>query len=68
MSHNHNSHSFVYLTTSLLGHCVGGGAMLALSHDYRVMRGDRGWIFVPIVKLGHTLPVGLLELAKLVWL
>lgn len=40
--------------------------MLALSHDCRVMRGDRGWLFVPIVKLGHTLPVGLLELAKYV--
>ena len=38
--------------------------MLALAHDYRVMREDRGWFFVPIVKLGHTLPEGLLELAK----
>ena len=40
--------------------------MLALSHDHRVMRRDRGWFFVPIVQLGHTLPVGLLDLAKYV--
>ncbi|XP_061188600.1 uncharacterized protein LOC133196755 [Saccostrea echinata] len=26
------------------GHCFGGGAFLALCHDYRVMRSDRGWI------------------------
>ncbi len=46
------------------GHCVGAGAMLALSHDYRVMRADRGWFFIPIVRLGQSLPQGLLELAK----
>ncbi|XP_061189927.1 uncharacterized protein LOC133197747 isoform X3 [Saccostrea echinata] len=26
------------------GHCFAGGAFLALCHDYRVMRSDRGWI------------------------
>ena len=27
-----------------LGHCFAGGAFLAISHDYTVMRKDRGWI------------------------
>ncbi|XP_048743432.2 uncharacterized protein LOC125656858 [Ostrea edulis] len=26
------------------GHCFAGGAFLAMCHDYRVMRSDRGWI------------------------
>ncbi|OWF50786.1 3-hydroxybutyryl-CoA dehydratase-like protein, mitochondrial [Mizuhopecten yessoensis] len=26
------------------GHAFAGGAFLAMSHDYRVMRSDRGWI------------------------
>ncbi|XP_069113079.1 uncharacterized protein [Argopecten irradians] len=26
------------------GHAFAGGAFLAMSHDYRVMRADRGWI------------------------
>ncbi|XP_021367660.1 enoyl-CoA delta isomerase 1, peroxisomal-like [Mizuhopecten yessoensis] len=29
---------------SVTGHAFGGGAFLAMSHDYRVMRSDRGWI------------------------
>ena len=48
----------------LIGHCIGGGVMLALAHDYQVMRSDRGWFSIPIVKLKHTLPLGLLNLAK----
>ena len=27
-----------------LGHCFAGGAFVAICHDYRVMRSDRGWI------------------------
>ena len=46
------------------GHCVGGGAMVALSHDCRLMRSDWGWFFIPIVQLGSTLPTALLHLAK----
>ena len=47
-----------------IGHCIGGGAMLALAHDYQIMRSDKGWFSIPIVRLKHTLPLGLLNLAK----
>ena len=48
----------------LIGHCIGGGVMLAMAHDYQIMRSDRGWFSIPIVRLKHTLPLGLLNLAK----
>jgi enoyl-CoA hydratase/carnithine racemase len=34
------------------GHAFGVGAMLALVHDQRVMRDDRGWFCLPEVDLG----------------
>jgi enoyl-CoA hydratase/carnithine racemase len=34
------------------GHAFGIGAMLALAHDRRVMRADRGWLCLPEVDLG----------------
>ncbi len=34
------------------GHAFGIGAMLALAHDQRVMRDDRGWFCLPEVDLG----------------
>jgi enoyl-CoA hydratase/carnithine racemase len=34
------------------GHAFGIGAMLALAHDQRVMRADRGWWCLPEVDLG----------------
>jgi Delta3-Delta2-enoyl-CoA isomerase len=34
------------------GHAFGIGAMLALAHDRRVMRADRGWFCLPEVDLG----------------
>lgn len=29
------------------GHAFGGGALIAFSHDYRIMRGDRGFFCLP---------------------
>lgn len=38
--------------------------MLAMAHDFRVMKSDRGWICLPAVELGLTLPKPLLEILR----
>ncbi|MGK2948116.1 MAG: enoyl-CoA hydratase/isomerase family protein [Acidimicrobiales bacterium] len=40
---------------ALNGHAFGYGAMLALAHDQRAMRADRGWFCLPEVDLGLQL-------------
>jgi enoyl-CoA hydratase/carnithine racemase len=32
---------------AIQGHCFAAGAMLALAHDWRLMRADRGWFCLP---------------------
>ena len=52
---------------ALNGHAFGYGAMLALAHDQRVQRSDRGWFCLPEVDLGlqfHPLQLSLIQ-AKL---
>lgn len=46
------------------GHAFGAGAMLATSHDFRVMRGDRGFWSLPEVHLGMPFTVGMNGLLK----
>lgn len=41
------------------GHAFGAGAMLALSHDHRVMRADRGFWNLPEAQLGMPFPPGM---------
>lgn len=41
------------------GHAFGGGAMLALAHDYRVMREDRGYFCFPEVDLQFPFTAGM---------
>ncbi|WP_107654331.1 enoyl-CoA hydratase-related protein [Nocardia suismassiliense] len=41
------------------GHAFGAGAMLATSHDFRVMRADRGFYCLPEVHLGMPFTVGM---------
>jgi enoyl-CoA hydratase/carnithine racemase len=41
------------------GHAFGAGAMLATSHDFRVMREDRGFYCLPEVHLGMPFTVGM---------
>jgi enoyl-CoA hydratase/carnithine racemase len=52
---------------ALNGHAFGYGAMLALAHDLRAQRVDRGWLCLPEVDLGlqfHPLQLSLIQ-AKL---
>ena len=40
---------------ALNGHAFAGGCMLALAHDYRVMREDRGYLCLNEIELGMNL-------------
>ena len=46
------------------GHAFAGGGMLALSHEWRVMRNDRGFFCLPELDLGMPLPVGMRSLIR----
>lgn len=41
------------------GHAFGGGAMLAMAHDYRVMREDRGFFCFPEIDILIPFTVGM---------
>jgi enoyl-CoA hydratase/carnithine racemase len=44
------------------GHAFAGGAFLALSLDYRIMRQDRGWISISEVDAGVPIPATMMEI------
>lgn len=44
------------------GHAFGGGAMLAMAHDYRVMRNDRGFLCFPEVDINIPFTPGMAAL------
>ncbi|MEA2023558.1 MAG: enoyl-CoA hydratase/isomerase family protein [Actinomycetota bacterium] len=44
------------------GHCIAAGALLALAHDYRVMRADRGFFALPSVDVGIPFTHGMTAL------
>jgi enoyl-CoA hydratase/carnithine racemase len=46
------------------GHAFAGGGMLALAHDWRVMREDRGFFCLPELDLGMPMPVGMRALIR----
>lgn len=41
------------------GHCIAGGMMLAMAHDFRVMRQDFGFLCMSEINIGLTLPDGM---------
>jgi enoyl-CoA hydratase/carnithine racemase len=46
------------------GHCFAAGAMLALAHDWRVMRDDRGFFCLPEVDIGLPFSAGMDSLIR----
>lgn len=49
---------------ALPGHAFGAGAMLALAHDYRVMRADRGFFCLPEVDIRIPFTAGMAALIQ----
>jgi enoyl-CoA hydratase/carnithine racemase len=49
---------------AIQGHCFAAGAMLALAHDWRVMRADRGFFCLPEVDLQIPFSVGMDSLLR----
>jgi enoyl-CoA hydratase/carnithine racemase len=47
----------VATVAAINGHAFAAGAMLALAHDIRVMRADRGYVCLPEIDLGTGLPL-----------
>jgi enoyl-CoA hydratase/carnithine racemase len=52
---------------AIQGHCFAAGAMLAVAHDFRVMRADRGFFCLPEVdiQIPFTPPMAALIQARL---
>ena len=46
------------------GHAFGAGAQIALAHDYRIMRKDRGYFCMPEIDLGMPLHPGMTALIQ----
>ncbi|HVT21659.1 MAG TPA: enoyl-CoA hydratase-related protein [Mycobacteriales bacterium] len=44
---------------AIQGHCFAAGGMLAMAHDWRVMRADRGFFCLPEVDLDLPFPPGM---------
>ncbi|RVX13920.1 Enoyl-CoA delta isomerase 1, peroxisomal [Vitis vinifera] len=41
---------------AISGHCSAAAAIIALSHDYVLMRNDRGFIYMPELDIGIKIP------------
>jgi len=54
----------VATVAAMNGHAFAGGAMLALAHDFRVMRSDRGFFCLPEIDIQLPLAAGMTALIK----
>lgn len=54
----------VYSVAAINGHAFAAGAMLAMAHDARVMRADRGYWCLPEADMGVPLAPGMTALIK----
>jgi Delta3-Delta2-enoyl-CoA isomerase len=46
------------------GHAFGGGLLFALSHDFRFMNSEKGFVCVPAARLNIVLPNSLIDVLK----
>lgn len=46
------------------GHAYAAGAILALVHDVRVMRKERGWFCLPEIKINRSFTISTMEMVK----
>jgi enoyl-CoA hydratase/carnithine racemase len=49
---------------AVTGHAFGGGALLGMAHDWRVMRADRGYYCFPEVDIGLAFTPGMAALVQ----
>jgi enoyl-CoA hydratase/carnithine racemase len=49
---------------AVTGHAFGGGALLGMAHDWRVMRADRGYYCFPEVDIGLAFTPGMAALVR----
>ncbi|MEI6453623.1 MAG: enoyl-CoA hydratase-related protein, partial [Actinomycetes bacterium] len=49
---------------AIQGHCYAAGALLAMSHDFALMRSDRGFFCLPEVDLGIPFSPGMSSLLQ----
>ncbi len=49
---------------AIQGHCFAGGAMLAIAHDFKVMRSDRGYWCLPEVEINIPFTPGMASLVQ----
>jgi enoyl-CoA hydratase/carnithine racemase len=54
----------VATVAAISGHAYGAGALLALAHDWRVMREDRGYLCLPEIDAGIPLRRGMVALLQ----
>jgi Delta3-Delta2-enoyl-CoA isomerase len=49
---------------AISGHAFGAGAMLAMAHDWRLMRSDRGWVCFPEIDIKIPFTPGMAALVQ----